>query len=92
MKRVLRMTGWIVLGVVVVMSVVAGVRYAGAVAAVDRFDRTPPVALGPVGAVAGGVLGCLAGAKLGRGIGTGPLLAEGNMEGRIACDDLPKKL
>ena len=51
MKRVLRMTGWIVLGVVVVMSVVAGVRYAGAVAAVDRFDRTPPVALGPVGAV-----------------------------------------
>ena len=51
MKRVLRMSGWIALGVAVVISVIIGVRYAGAAAAVDRFDRTPPAALGPIGTV-----------------------------------------
>lgn len=47
--------------------------------------------LGPAGTVGGAVLGCLAGVQAGEGAGTAPLLATGNMEGRIACDDLPKK-
>lgn len=51
MKRFLRVTGWIVLGVIVALAVVVGVRFGIAQGAVDRFDRTPPARLDAIGAV-----------------------------------------
>lgn len=51
MKGFLRIIGWLALGIAIVLGVVVGVRYGSALAAVDRFDRTPPVVLGPAGTV-----------------------------------------
>ena len=51
MKRFLRVTGWSLLAVVVASSVIVGVRFGIAQAAVDRFDRTPTTRLESIGTV-----------------------------------------
>ena len=49
MKRMLTVLLWTTLGIVLVLAVVAGVRYAGAVSAVAAYEANTPAVLGPIG-------------------------------------------